>query len=210
MTAPLELPPAPDPDPHQDPLAAAVVAEICEGGYEAATEAGVIRRAGVTEEEFRRRFSGLDDCALDCYERYIADFERRTGSAFNGQDEWPASLRAAAYAAVDWMAEHPEQMRFGGAEVLKIPNGLGQVRRDEVLEFCATMIDRGRAVAPEGVPESASIAAVGSVGQLLMQRLQEGVEINFNEVVPELMYRIVSVYLGEEAARAELSVGPPH
>lgn len=209
MKDPLALPAMPEPDPHQDPLAAAVVAETCERGYENATEAGVIRRAGVTEQQFRRRFENLDDCALDSYERFIADFERHTGSAFNRQDEWPASLRAAAYAAVDWMLQNPALAQFGGAEVLKIPGGLGQVRHEEVLEFCASMIDRGRVAATEEVPESASMVAVGSVGQLLTHRLQEGAELNFYDVIPELMYRIVRVYLGEEAAQAELSAGRP-
>lgn len=209
MKDPLVLPAEPDPDPHRDPLAAAVVAETCERGYENATEEGLIDRAGVSEQEFRARFESLDECALDSYERFIADFERHTGSAFNRQDEWPASLRAAAYAAVDWMLQNPALAQFGGAEVLKIPSGLGQVRHEEVLEFCASMIDRGREAATEEVPESASMVAVGSVGQLLTQRLQEGAELNFYDVIPELMYRIVSVYLGEEAARSELSAGRP-
>jgi AcrR family transcriptional regulator len=211
VVAPIELPPAPDPDPDTDPISLAVVTEVVEQGYEEATVDGVIRRAGVSREDFNGRFASLDACALDTYERLIVDFKRRVGSAFNEQRQWPAALRAAAYASTDWMTERPQAAAFGSAEVLKMRSELARVRREEIIGFCAELVDRGREVAadPGAIPDTAPIVAIGAIAQLLTHRVQEGVEIHFPAVVPEMMHRIVSSYLGAEAAEAEWTAPRP-
>lgn len=209
--APIQLPPPPDPDPHRDPVAKAVVAEVFEGGYEAATVEGVVRRAGISREEFDRRFEGLEHCALKTFERLIADFELRVGSAFNSQPDWPSALRAAAYATADWMEENPQVVSFGMVGVLKMPGEMGRVRREETFDFCARMIDGGRLASPnpEEIPESAPTFAIGAITQLLTHRLQEGAEVEPREVIPEMMNRVVGIYLGPEAAESEWLAEPP-
>ena len=209
--APIELPPPPDPNPDSDPISVAVVAEVAERGYEQASVDGVVRRAGVSQEEFDRRFDSLDACALDTYERFIADFKRQVGSAFNAQGEWPAALRAAAYASTDWMTERPLAAAFGSAGVMQMRSELARVRREEIIGFCAELVDRGREVVPDpdAIPESAPIVAIGAIAQLLTHRVQEGAAIHFPEVVPEMMHRIVSSYLGPEAAGAEWTAPRP-
>lgn len=209
--APIQLPPPPDPDPHRDPLAKAVVAEVCERGYEAATIGGVVRRAGISREEFDRRFESLDASVLDVYERLIVDFERCVGTAFNRQGEWPTALRAAAYEAVDWMTKDPRLAVFGAAEVLKTNEEMTRVRREEVIQFCAQMIDRGREAAPDpdSIPDSASIFAVGAIAQTLTHRVQEEGAVDLPARVPEMMNRVVDIYLGPEAAAAEWTAPRP-
>lgn len=208
--APIELPPAPEPDPNVDPIATAVAAELVERGYEGATVAGVVRRAGVPAAEFERRFDGLEACVLDAYERFIADFQRRVGGAFNRQLNWPSALRSAAYETADWMEENPHLVAFGTAEVLKMPGEMFRVRREEVFDFCAELIDRGREASrdPEAIPEVAPTFAIGAILQLLTVRLQEGAPIDPRRVIPEMMNRIVGIYLGAEAADAEWSALP--
>ena len=209
--APIALPPAPDPNPHRDPIALAIVAEMTEMGYERSTVAGVIRRAAIPAEEFERRYEDLDDCALDAYERLIADFTRQVGTAFNEQGEWPAALRAAAYSCADWMTERPAMTAFGSAEVLKMRSELARVRREEVFGFCAELIDRGREAAPDpsSVPESAPIFAIGGIAQLLTHRVQEDAEVDIRVAIPEMMHRIVCIYLGDEIAEAEWDAPRP-
>jgi hypothetical protein len=210
MIKPVELPPRPDPDPHTDPIARALVAEVLERGARADV-AGLLGRPGVSEQEFRRHFATLEECALDVYERFIASFERAVGAAFNEQSEWQPALRACAYAATDWMGASPELMEFGAVGVLTTGSELVKVRREEVAAFCAALVDQGRAAAPDpaAVPEAASLLAIGSILHLLTQRLQEKAEIDLDEMVPQLMYGVVRVYLGEEAAREELALPRP-
>jgi|GEM_PF-1726408 len=209
--APIELPAPPEPRPQDDPIAAAVIGEIVEKGYEETTVEGVVRRAGVSRQEFDHRFESLGHCALDAFERWIVDFKRRVGVAFNSQEDWQSGLRAAAYATADWMEDNPLVVPFGMVEVLKTPGDMGGVRREETFAFCAEMIDRGRLAAPDpdAVPDSAPTFAIGAITQLLTHRLQEGADVEPRTVIPEMMVRVVRIYLGDEAAEAEWTAEPP-
>ncbi|MFL5834793.1 MAG: TetR/AcrR family transcriptional regulator [Solirubrobacterales bacterium] len=209
--APIELPSPPEPRPQDDPITLAVIAEIVEKGYEGTTVEDVARRAGIPTEEFDNRFEGLEHCALDSFERNIANFERRVGIAFNSHSDWPSALRAAAYATADWMQENPLVVSFGMVDVLKLPGEMGRVRREETFAFCSRMIDRGRQVAPdpEAIPDAAPTFAIGAITQLLTHRLQEGAEVEPREVIPEMMSRVVSIYLGDEAGETEWTAEPP-
>lgn len=209
--APIELPPLPEPRPQDDPIATAVIGEIVEKGYGETSVEEVIRRADVSQQEFDRRFESLGHCALDAFERWIADFKLRVGSAYNRQADWQSGLRAAAYATADWMEDNPLVVPFGMVEVLKLPGGIGSVRREETFAFCARMIDRGRQAAPdpETVPDSAATFAIGAITQLLTHRLQEGADVEPRSVIPEMMVRVVHIYLGAEAAEAEWTAEPP-
>lgn len=208
---PIELPPPPDPDPCADPVVSALLAEVVKNGYERTSVENVVQRAGISREEFDRRFGGLEDCTLDCLERLIAEFTFRVGTAFNGQSDWPSALRAAAYETADLLDRYPLITAFGMLDVLKMPGEMARVRREGSFIFCAQMIDRGRWAAPdpEAVPESASVFAIGAITQLLTHRLQEAAEIDFHAVVPEMMSRVVGIYLGAEAAEAEWAAERP-
>lgn len=207
---PMPVPPAPDPDPLTDPLSRAVVAAAVERGYPSVGLADVLARAGVGSDEFRRRYADVDDCACDTAARLIDAFKRRAGTAFNAWEDWRSALRAAAYAAADWMEEHPGTVTFGVTEVLRIGDEMARVRREEVFLWCAGMIERGRDAAPPGtVPEGASMMAIGSVLQLLTSRLQEGVEVNPHDAVRESLFGVMRIYLGEDAAREELILPRP-
>ncbi len=203
----VELPPAPDPDPYRDPIALAVVAEVAERG-ELASVGGVLSRSGVSAEAFYRRYTGLEDCAVEAYERLIAVYERRIGTAFNSQTDWRSSLRAAAYETADWMEEHPEVVDFGMTGVLKMKSELARVRREEVFVFCAGLIDLGRTEASAKAEggESAAMFAVGSIIQLLTHRLRTNGPVEPHAIVPEMMFQVVRTYLGEEIAREELTL----
>jgi hypothetical protein len=208
---PIELPAVPDPDPFSDPISLAIVAESYDWGYPSLEIGDVGRRAEITVDEFHRRYVDLDHCALDTFERLNADFQRRVGDAFNRQSDWRTALRAAAYETASWFEEHPRATRFGTIEVLRMRSEMVRVRREEVIAFCAEMIDRGREAAPDpqAVPEGASTVAIGSIVQFLTRRMQEGIEIRFSEAARESLYGVVRTYLGEEAAREELSMPLP-
>jgi AcrR family transcriptional regulator len=208
---PIRLPPPPAFDPFSDSLAGALVDEVVERGYAAATVAGVVGRAWVDLAEFDRRFADLEDAALRIYEAFIADFERRIGLAFNAQSDWRTALRAAAYETADWMAANPNLVRFGTVEVLEMRSEMARVRREEVFVYCAGLIDAGReeALEPAALPDSAAIVAIGSILQLLTHRVQKGATFDPHGMVPEMMYAVVRPYVGEELARTEMTLPRP-
>jgi AcrR family transcriptional regulator len=192
-------------------LPAALVEVIAERGYAATDVASVIERAGVEREEFYRRFADKEDCVQRVFEAFVEDSLWEVRGAFDAQTSWRDALRAAAYAAADWMNEHPRTARFGGVDVLYVRNEMIRVRREEVFQYCAGLIDRGRAEVPDpgAVPEAAPIMAIGAVAQILTQRMQQSEDLETWRMVPELMSRAVLPYLGEEAAREELTMPRP-
>jgi AcrR family transcriptional regulator len=199
------------PDPFSDPVADALVEIVTERGYEATSVEAVIERAGVTRTEFRGRFADKEDCVQQVFEAFIDDFLRQVRGAFEAEAGWPTSLRAAAYATTDWMDDHPDTARFGMVDVLAARNEMIRVRREEIFQYCAGLIDAGRAVAPDpaAVHEAAAVMAIGAVVQIVTRRMQVGEDLEFGRLVPELMYGAVRPYLGEEAARAELGAPRP-
>jgi AcrR family transcriptional regulator len=210
MRTPIQLPPPPDRDPYSDPLVLALIAEVAEHGQRTSV-ASVLARAGVSEEEFARRYDSLEDFAVEAYEQFIIALERRIGIAFNSQAEWRDSLRAAAYEMADFMEEDPKLVRIGMIEVLRMKSEIARVRREELFGFFGELIDRGRDEpgAQVGDGQVAAMFAIGSIMQLLTHRLQEGAPIEPHATVPEMMYAVVRTYLGEEIAREELSLPRP-
>jgi AcrR family transcriptional regulator len=204
----VELPSSPDPDPLRDPLSLAVVAEIAGRGYAATSIGDVARRAGVTRAAFEERFRDLDDCALDTLERLIIAFERRIGTAYNRHRDWRDALRAAAFEAADWLDAYPESATFVMTETLHMRDERARVHREALFDLGARLIEPGRdlAVDPQAVPPETSVMAAGSILQLLTHRLLEGSEVSFQEGARESLYRVVRMYLGEGAAREELTI----
>jgi AcrR family transcriptional regulator len=174
---------------------------------ERASVAGVIARAGVPASEFYARYTTLEDCALDFFERLLASYRRRVAEAFNSHSSWRDSLRAAAYAAADYLAENPLATDFGIVGVLKMNSELCRVRREETFIFCGELIDLGRTEPSDiEIDEAAGMFGVGSIVQLLTYRLQTGIPAEPHAIVPEMMYAVVRAYKGEEEAREELSL----
>ena len=209
--SPPSPPRRPERDLFADPFALALVEVVCERGFENTRAEDVIARAGADLEEFFSRFADLEDCAIQAFEGFIADFEWRVGSAYFAFSDWRTSLRAAGYEAADWITDHPDLAQFGAVEVLKAKNEMLRVRREEVLSYPARLIDQGRLEAPDpgAVPEAAPLMAIGSVVQLLTHRLQTGEDLDAFATVPQLLYMATRPYVGEELAREELTLPRP-
>jgi AcrR family transcriptional regulator len=189
----------------------AVVDVVAKQGWATTTVADIVARAGVEQAEFDRRFGGKEDCALRCFEAFIADYQWRSETAYNSQPGWRDGLRAAAYEIADWMVENPKLIRFGAVELLAAESEMIRVRREEALGYGAKLIERGRPLAPdpEAVPASAATVAAGSIVQLVAHRVQSRTDADPRPMVPEMMYLAVRPYLGEDVAREELTMPRP-
>jgi hypothetical protein len=88
---------------------------------------------------------------------------------------------------------------------------MARLRREEVFTWCARMIDVGREAAPDpaAVPEAAPLIAIGRVIEIATRHASGVLDVDPTATLPELMYAVVRPYLGEDAARAELSMPPP-
>ena len=183
---------------------------INERGYEAASVEEFLARSATPRPEFEAHFEGKADVTLRVMEAFIGDFRSRVEAAFASEPTWPDNLRAAGYEAARWLTENPQTTRFGmvtSAEAGDMP----RARREEIFRWCAGLIDAGRAVAadPEAVPAGAPLMAIGAVAETLRRQQEGSLEADTVQVVPQMMYGAVRPYLGEEAARRELSIPPP-
>lgn len=192
------------------PLAAALVATVVRRGYAAATVEEISARAGLPQQEFARLFADKAEAVQRVFEAYAEDFRRQVQGAYDRQGEWPESLRAAGYAVIDWIERYPDAYHFGMVDVLDA-NEMARVRREELFRWCAGLIDAGREVAPDpaAVPPGAPLIAVGAVVEILTRQAQGDGDAVPLELVPEMMYGAVRPYLGEAAARRELSMPRP-
>jgi AcrR family transcriptional regulator len=192
------------------PIVAALFAAIREHGYEAVSVDQLSTRGGISRQEFDRNFEGKADLTLRAFEAHSENFKERAGRAFAGAPTWPDSLRAAAYETARWIRDNPEGAWFGMVGSLDAPDRV-LLHREETFKWAATLVDAGRAVAPdpEAVPAAAPLIAIGAIVETLRRQQEGTLPEDVVEAVPKMMYAAVRPYLGEAAARRELTVPPP-
>jgi AcrR family transcriptional regulator len=191
-------------------IVAAMVELIAEQGYKATTVKQLLERAGVTRADFRRSFAGKRACFLAAYEELSKRFSRHVFAAFEGEEEWRDGLRAAAYAAADWIAEHPLEARYAVIEMVAAGE-FAQERREATLRGFVDLIDAGREQLdkPDSVSRAMADGVVGGILGILTKTLRRGARVSAGDIVPDLMFVAVRPYLGHEVAREELSISPP-
>jgi AcrR family transcriptional regulator len=184
----------------------AMVALSSERGYDAVSVADVAERAGGSVAGFENYFPSKLACTVAILEEIATSNLRAVRGAFDAEPAWPDSLRAAAYAHAEWILANPEKMRFGLLETVWASELTGALR-DSLFGAYIAMIDAGREVAPDpdSIPAFTAEGVVGSITEVITRRLGQGKRAELVELVPEMMYLAVRPYLGEEAARRELT-----
>jgi AcrR family transcriptional regulator len=183
---------------------------VFDQGYEAVTVEAIADRTGGTVTGFHQYFPDKQDCAVAILEELAEDNVRVVRSAFDREPRWPDSLRAAAYAHVRWLLDNPKKVRFGLFEV----HSAGETTtalRDNLFRAYIEMVDAGREVAadPAAIPSFTAEGVVGAITQVVVRNWEKRRELDPIAQVPEMMYLAVKPYLGEKAARKELTMPPP-
>jgi AcrR family transcriptional regulator len=194
--------------PFADPLVLATIEVVVERGYLAAGWEEIAERAGPEEAGRAWRFAGKEDCVLWVLEELTRPLAQEIEIAFETCSDWRDALRAAGYTAARWMEDHPAAACFVLVEVLGARGRAVRARRQEFLERCAALIDCD----PTAVgrrPTRRALVAFAVIVEALSARIAGGEPMRTEELVPELMYKTVRSYLGEDAAREELGLRPP-
>ena len=201
----------PDPDvERRQRIVAAMVELVVEQGYGQTTVKQLLERAEVRRSALRRLFGGKRACFLAVYEEMSERFSARVFSAFEREEEWRDGLRAAAYAAARWVAEHPHEARYATIEMMAAGE-FAVERREATVSRFVDLIDAGRELAeePESVSRAMAEGAVGGILGMLTRNMRREAQARPEEFVPQLMFVAVRPYLGIEAAREELGIPPP-
>jgi AcrR family transcriptional regulator len=200
----------PGSDAARQRIVTTMVELVADQGYAATTVRQLLERAGVRRADFRRHFSGKRACFLEVYEEISESFTARVLAAFEGEEEWREGLRAAAYAAARWVGAHPLEVRYATIEMMAAGES-AVARREATLRRFVDLIDAGREQLEQPAPVTRAMAegVVGGILGMLTRNLRRGARRRPEEFVPELMFLAVRPYLGQEAAREELSIPPP-
>ncbi len=204
--------PAPEPDTAQrDRLCQAMFDLVLETDYETATVPAVCERVGIDPAAFERHFADKADCCIQIYTTNNERFGEQVYGAYAEHELWRDSLRAAAYAAARFLAEHPREVRFNVIAILGA-GPMAQARRDIYLQALVDLVDAGRNELdePDSISRSVAEGVVGSIVERMLRDVNRQGDAEAAEaVVPELMYIAVRPYMGHEIARQELSIPAP-
>jgi AcrR family transcriptional regulator len=196
--------------PHRAAYMQAMVDLAFERGYEEVTVEEIAARAGGAGEDFEAAFASKEECALALIEERWVENMRLVRGAFDAEESWPDSLRAAAYAHARWLVENPRTAHFGVNELMRAGE-MANVLRERIINSYLEMIEAGRELAedPDSIPASTAESIVGAIAELMARNSERMERRDPVAAVPEMMYLAVRPYLGEEAARRELTIPPP-
>jgi len=189
-------------------LREATIALVLERGLDDVADQALCARAEFDPADFERDFGSVRNCALQVYLANIDEFDRLVFGAVEATEGWPLRLRVAAYAALGYVAARPLEARFNFIAMLEAGEE-AQAHRDRYVQRIVALIDEGRGGSEALGPEVAQ-GVFGAVYEFLLRKVRRDADIpTIDRYVPELMYMAVRPYLGEEAARAELTLPAP-
>lgn len=188
-------------------ILAALVSVACERGAAGATVAHVVQRSGVSRRTFYETFSDREECFLAAFDDAIERIAERVVPAFEEQDRWSESVRAALIELLCFMQEEPLLARLVVVESLSAGKR-AVARRAQLQSVLTHAIDQGSRESPRDATTAASIAAegvVGGVSAVLAARLTDGAACpDLLSLTGPLMGMIVLPYLGSAAAAREV------
>jgi AcrR family transcriptional regulator len=191
----------------------AMRATVAEHGYQDASVADVIKRAGVSRKTFYAQFQDKEDCFVVAYDEHVRRLHAIVLDAFDAQDEWVPALRAGLTALLNALAYDPAVARFCFVDVLAAGPKAAQ-RRNEAMRALEEILELGGGSGDPGdgaaalAPRALGMSMVGGLGEVLYQEIVAGRAERLPEQLPELMYALVLPFEGREAAERELNRGP--
>jgi AcrR family transcriptional regulator len=188
-------------------MLAAATQVVFEEGYGAMTIAKVANQARVSRRTFYDLFEDREDCFLAAFNEAIARLAEAVLPAYAGSGAWLERLRRALGTLLETFESDPALASL----VVLGPLGAGPriaERRAEVLASLERAVDEGRA-AGTGASEPPPLTAeclVGAVFGVIHARLLEHKRPGaLMGALNELMAMIALPYLGQSAARKELT-----
>ncbi len=196
--------------PERDRIEQALVDLCTERTFAEVTLTTLLDRAGVTVTTFEAHYSDLDDCFCSIYQEMRDEYMLRVVVAFGGAESWRERMRAAAWVTLAYLSEDPHRARMTFVEVL-YASDRAKLIRDEAMQGLFALVDQGRE--DPAAPPNLTRFTAETIGSTIYQQIQTAIEHDeldrFEDGLGEMMYMVVLPYLGEEAAREELTIAPP-
>jgi AcrR family transcriptional regulator/DNA-binding MarR family transcriptional regulator len=173
-------------------------------GYEAATVAQVLRRAGCARRTFYELFPNRQACFLTALEQAVNTAGERVEQAVGPERPWPEQVRAATLVLLEFCEEEPE-LALLCLSAAPAAGASARAYRTTVLRELAERIDRAaRAPGESGPPSLTAQALVGGIVEIVSERVSLPSQEPLVELVNQLTALIVYPFLGLARANEEL------
>jgi AcrR family transcriptional regulator len=188
-------------------LLRAVIEEVAERGYDAATADHISQRAGVPHAVFLDMFGEKQTCFLAAYRGCADDLIAHVTVPIENAPGYRECVQAGLTAFLMYLAEHPSSARaclvegFGaGPEAIEI--------RDAVMRSFARFLDSLQQRALPGVDPMPllSEATVGGVYETVMTRIRSNQVSALPRLTSPLAYFLLAPLVGHEIARREVGL----
>ena len=182
-----------------------------EVGYRRATVRRVLERSGAPQSQFYGYFCSKEDCFAAAYEAEAECLCSALIEAAHSRSSWREGLRAALEKLFCFATERPLIARAILREVYTA-RGPALVKHEEVLGRLSHAID-GACYEPaesrHAPPPMTGPFMVGAIEGVVRAQITARSPERLWAAMPELMYLLVAPYLGDEAAREELTRPAP-
>jgi AcrR family transcriptional regulator len=174
-------------------------------GYEGATVQEVAERAGITRDQFHRRFGSRDECFAEAYEEAADRLRDDVLEAGRAGPGWRLGFRGALAELLRFIAEQPLLAKALLIEV-RAARGRAWAVHQQVVERFVAALDRAREE-PDALPSTSAMTAgfmVGAIEESIALEIGAGRAAEVERLLPDLCHLVVLNYFGEDEAWLEL------
>jgi AcrR family transcriptional regulator len=174
-------------------------------GYEGATVQEVANRAGISRDQFQRRFGGKDECFGQAYEEAADRLCAELLEVGRGAGNWRLGFRAALAELLRTVAEQPLLAKALLIEV-RAARGRAWDAHQRVVERLIAAIDSAREDS-DSLPALSRMTAgfmVGAIEESIALEIGAGRATEVQRLLPDLSHLVVLNYFGEDEAWLEL------
>jgi len=186
--------------PERTRLLEATLEELAEKGYRAFEVEAAVHRAHLSGEEWSNRFPDKDACLLEAFKELSGQMRAAIAGGSRAAGTWSDRVAAGLRAL---LAELARRATVAEAVAHTFPaiGPAAMTRYQQFVESLAPLLAPGRALAGDvELPRTAEMLAVGAAEAIVMERIHAGATATLPELGPEILFSILVVFVGPEAA----------
>ena len=176
-------------------------------GYEETTVVDVVEFAGIDRAAFDEMFDGKEGCFLEAYEAVFDVLLAHVTAAFEAASEepWPEQIVAGLRALVELLAAEADIARLAMVEVTAAGDGARERYRAMFTRF-TPFLEQGRRWSGQGeeLPADTARFAIGGATSMIFDEVRAGRGPELRRILPDLVFAVLTPYLGPEAAKEEM------
>jgi AcrR family transcriptional regulator len=186
-------------------LMAAIATVVGEKGYPATTIGDVAGRAGVSLRTFYEHFPDKEECYLAAYDVFANTILERLAADVPPNADWHEFITSTLYAYLGMLEAEPEIARGFLVESNAAGPRARRRRRDAFGVMAAAIKQRHQAIRRRdpslgALPDSAYVALVHGVRELVCDELEASRRARLTELAPEIIVWISAMVEGAAAA----------